>query len=401
MERDSENLSGVLSVKVLENQKNASHIRKMFEQGEEMKKRLGEDKVFDFSLGNPDAEPPASVTETYMKYLSGGYKGLHRYMNNAGYYEVREKIAKYISNNSNTAMPASNVILTVGASGALNVVFKTILNPGDEVITLAPFFVEYGFYVDNHLGKLVPVMTQKSTFVPDLDEIERHICEKTKAIILNSPNNPSGVVYSAECLDGIERVLKKCEKKYGTTIFVVSDEPYIKIAYDGVVVPNVLNHFENAIVVNSFSKSLGLAGERIGYIAVSARIGCAPGIMGGLVFCNRVLGFVNAPALAQFVVAENLDASVDIAAYTEKRDLFYDILAGAGFKCKKPQGTFYIFPEIMGDDEEEFKQKALKHNILIVPGFGVKGHFRAVFCVDIETIRNSRSAFMALAAEYT
>jgi aspartate aminotransferase len=321
-------------------------------------------------------------------------------MNNAGFADVREKIAKHISDNSNVPVPASNVIMTVGAAGALNILFKTILNPGDEVIALAPYFMEYNFYADNYHGKIVPVMTRKDTFQPDLGELEKAIGERTKAIIINSPNNPTGTVYGEKCLNDIEKLLKKCEKKYGTTIFVVSDEPYIKIAYDGVKIPNMLEHFENAIIVNSFSKSLALAGERIGYAAVSSRIGCAAEIMGGLVFCNRVLGYVNAPALAQLVAADNLDAGVDVSAYAEKRDLFLDILTSAGFECQKPQGAFYLFPKIMGADDEQFKQAALRHNILIVPGFGVKGHFRAAYCVDIDTIRNSRDAFNALAAEY-
>ena len=400
MAENREKNVGVLSGGVQAHQVNSSYIRRMFEQGEELKKKLGSDKVFDFSLGNPDAEPPKSVIETYIRYVNGAYAGLHRYMNNAGFIDVRDKIAKHITKNSNVAMPASNVIMTVGAAGALNVLLKTILNPGDEVVALAPYFMEYNFYVDNYLGKLVPVKTQEGTFMPDLDEIEKHICEKTKAIILNSPNNPTGIVYSAESLDGIERLLKKCEKKYGITIFVISDEPYVKIAYDGIKIPNVLDHFENAVIINSFSKSLSLSGERIGYAAASSRISCAGDLMSGMVFCNRVLGFVNAPALAQFVVAENLDASVDVDAYREKRDLLYDILTQAGFECNKPQGAFYLFPKIMGNDEETFKDKALKHNILIVPGFGVRGHFRAVYCVDINTIRNSRAAFMALAAEF-
>ena len=389
-----------LSKNVQDHQINASYIRRMFEQGEELKKKFGSDKVFDFSLGNPDAEPPESVVMAYRKYANGDYPGIHRYMSNAGFYEAREKIAAHISANSIVTVPASNVIMTVGAAGAINILMKTILNPGDEVIALAPYFMEYNFYVDNYQGKLTPVNTQEDTFMPDPELIERHICEKTKAIILNSPNNPTGVIYSAECLDAIEATLKKCEKKYGTKIFVISDEPYIKIAYDGVKIPNMLDHFENAIIINSFSKSLALAGERIGYAAVSGRIDCANEIMSGMIFCNRVLGFVNAPALAQIIVAENLDATVDINAFMEKRDILYDIITGAGFECNKPQGAFYLFPKIMGNDEEEFKERALKHNILIVPGFGVKGHFRAVYCIDINVIKNSRDAFMALAAEY-
>ena len=389
-----------LSQSVQQHQANSSYIRKMFEQGEELKKKLGKDKVYDFSLGNPDTEPPEGVIEAYKKYANGSFPGLHRYMSNAGVYDVREKVAKRLTDDSGVNVPVSNVVMTVGAAGAINTLLKAILNPEDEVIALAPYFLEYGFYVDNYLGKLVPVETQKDTFMPDIDEIERHVTEKTKAIILNSPNNPTGVVYSAERLIDIENMLKKCEKKYGTTIFVISDEPYVKIAYDGVKVPNMLACFENAVIVNSFSKSLALAGERIGFVAVSGRISCAEALVGGIVFCNRVLGFVNAPALAQYVVADNLDISVNIDEFKEKRDELYGILIEAGFECNKPQGAFYLFPKIMGNDEEEFKNNALKHNILIVPGFGVKGHFRAAYCVDINTIRNSKNAFMTLAAEY-
>ena len=381
---------------------NSSYVRKMFEQGEELKKIHGADDVYDFSLGNPDVEPPDGVRESFIRNAAGMASGAHRYMNNAGYPQVREKIAALISGQSGVDMKPGCVVMTVGAAGAMNIALKTLLNPGDEVIAFAPYFKEYDFYAKNHGGRVIPIKTDEDTFYPNPATLEAAVTERTKAVVVNSPNNPSGAVYDAECLDAIAGVLRACEKKYGTDIYVISDEPYINIIYDGKKAPHIFRHYQNAIIVNSFSKSLALAGERIGYAAVCAEAADAEKIAEGLVFCNRVLGFVNAPAFMQRIVAENLEESVDLALYTKKRDAICSILREAGFDFHVPQGAFYLFPKIMGGDEENFKERAIKHNILIVPGtgFGWPGRFRLAYCVSDETILRSRDAFLALAAEF-
>jgi aspartate aminotransferase len=381
---------------------NASYVRKMFEQGEELKKLYGADKVFDFSLGNPEVEPPVSVRESFVRNAADASPGGHRYMNNAGYMHVREKIAELISRQYGAPVKPGHIVMTVGAAGGMNIALKTLLNPGDEVIAFAPYFKEYDFYVKNHGGRIVPVKTDSETFLPDPAALEAAVNERTKAVIINSPNNPTGVVYGDADFQAVADTLRLCEKRFGTDIYVISDEPYIKILYDGVEAPHVFRFFKNVIIINSYSKSLALAGERIGYAAVGPDTAGADAVAAGMVFCNRVLGFVNAPAFLQKVVADNLDASVDIAVYEEKRIAVCSIMDEAGFEYPVPKGAFYLFPKILGNDEEEFKNRAIKHNILIVPGtgFGWPGRFRLAYCVATETILRSRDAFMELAAEY-
>ena len=381
---------------------NASYVRKMFEQGEEMKKLYGSDKVFDFSLGNPEVEPPESVRESFVRNAADASPGGHRYMNNAGYIHVREKVADLISRQCGAPVKPGHIVMTVGAAGGMNIALKTLLNPGDEVIAFAPYFKEYDFYVKNHGGRIVPVKTDSETFLPDPAALEAAVNARTKAVIINSPNNPTGVVYGGADLQAVADTLRACEKRFGTDIYVISDEPYIKILYDGVEAPHVFRFFKNVIIINSYSKSLALAGERIGYAAVGPDTAGADAVAAGMVFCNRVLGFVNAPAFLQKVVADNLNASVDIAVYEEKRKTVCSIMDDAGFEYPVPKGAFYLFPKILGNDEEEFKNRAIKHNILIVPGtgFGWPGRFRLAYCVATETILRSRDAFMELAAEY-
>ncbi|MDR3121718.1 MAG: pyridoxal phosphate-dependent aminotransferase [Clostridiales bacterium] len=391
-----------INKRLTEDLKNASFIRKMFEQGEELKKIHGADKVFDFSLGNPEVEPPESVRESFVRHAGDQTPGTHRYMSNAGYPHVRESVAELIGRQSGIKPRANLVVMTVGAAGGLNIVLKTLLDPGDEVVAFAPYFKEYNFYAQNHGGRIVEAATDPETFLPSPEALERAVTARTKAVILNSPNNPTGAVYDAACLTALADAVRACEKKFGHTIYVISDEPYVSIVYDGAVPPQVFCHFENAIIINSYSKSLALAGERIGYVAVSPNAADADRIAEGLVFCNRVLGFVNAPAFLQRVVADSLEASVDVAVYAEKRDAICAILREAGFTFRVPQGAFYLFPKILGNDEEAFKDAAVRHNILIVPGSGFAGpgHFRLAFCVATETIQRSRGAFLALAAEY-
>lgn len=392
----------MISKKVEENLKNSSWIRKMFEEGAKLKSIYGDDNVFDFSIGNPYFEPPVAVVENLKNLVNNDYKGLHRYMSNAGYDDVREKVAKAVSENADTPIGYENVIMTVGAAGGLNVCFKALLNEGEEVIAFAPYFVEYGFYADNHGGKLVVCDTDKSTFFPNLDTFENMINEKTKAIIINSPNNPTGVIYSEELLKDMASIIEKKEKEFGTDIYIVSDEPYAVIRYDNIELPNVFNIFKNSIIANSFSKSLGLAGERIGYLAVNSKIEHDELLVNALIFANRTLGFVNAPAIFQKVIGDSVKETVDVNEYLIRRNMFYDILTEVGFECVKPQGAFYLFPKAPIDDDVEFVMKAKEFNILAVPGsgFGCPGYFRLSYCIGIDTIENSKEAWKKLAKFY-
>jgi len=392
----------MFSEKIVSNLQKSSWIRAMFEEGEKLTKKYGADNVYDFSLGNPFAEPPREVNDSLRKYVSGEITGIHRYMNNAGYPEVREKIAKSLEKDCGIPLSSENVIMTVGAAGGLNVVLKALLNPEDEVLVLAPYFVEYNFYIDNHGGKTIIVPPDTTTFEPDLDALEKLISPVTKAMIINTPNNPTGIIYSEEILRKIRDLVILKEKEFGTTIYIISDEPYSKIIYDNIKMPSIFSIFENGIVVNSFSKSLGLAGERIGYIAVNSKIHDASLLINALGFCNRTLGFVNAPGLFQKVAADALDAEIDIEGYKIKRDFLWENLTRMGFKCIKPQGAFYLFPKALIDDDIQFIQSALKYNLLLVPGsgFGCPGYFRISYSINMDTVVNSIPAFEKLAREF-
>lgn len=392
----------MISEKILYQTKNGSMIRAMFEEGARLKKIYGEDKVYDFSLGNPDYEPPEAVIKALKKYILDEKPGIHAYMNNAGYQDVRQKIADSVAKESGLPIASDNIVMTCGAAGGLNVVLKTILDPDDEVILFAPYFVEYNFYIDNHGGKSVIVPPDYETFEPNLSGLEKAINKKTKAIILDNPNNPTGVVYSREKLEQVSAILEKKEKEYNTTIYVISDEPYNKLAYDGVEVPNLLNIFKNAILVNSFSKSLALPGERIGFICASPQIEDLSDFMTGLAFCNRTLGFVNAPSLFQRVAADAINEPVNTDELKRRRDFLYENLTKLGYSCVKPKGAFYMFPKSLIEDDVEFCKRAAKYNLLIVPGSGFRcpGYFRLAYCVSFETIKNSIPAFKALAEEF-
>ncbi|HHV29060.1 MAG TPA: pyridoxal phosphate-dependent aminotransferase [Clostridium sp.] len=393
----------MISESVVNNLKNASWIRAMFEEGEKLRKIHGKDNVYDFTLGNPDHEPPASVKEALKTIVNEDKPGIHRYMNNAGYDDVREKVADYLNKTSGlSSITSKHIIMTCGAAGALNVVLKTILNPGEEVIILAPYFAEYIFYVGNHDGKVVIVPPEKDSFKPDLKILESSITNKTKAIIINSPNNPSGYIYSEETLKGISDILEKKEKEYNSTIYAISDEPYYKLVYDDAKLPFLFKLFKKSFIVNSFSKSLALPGERIGYIAVNPEVPELNLILESLVFCNRTLGYVNAPALFQKAIVDSLDVDIDIESYKQRRDIIYENLTRLGFSCIKPQGTFYIFPKSPIEDDIQFIKHAVKYNLLLVPGtgFGLPGHFRLSYCVSMDTIKNSLPAFEALAKDF-
>lgn len=391
----------MLSDKIAENLSRSSWIRAMFEEGDKLRAVHGADNVFDFTLGNPDTEPPNSVKEAFIKLANDDTPGMHRYMNNAGYVDVREAVAQQLRKESGVNLSAKHVVMTCGAAGGLNVVLKTILNPEDEVIVLAPYFVEYLFYIDNHGGKPVIVNTSAKDFQPDVEAVAASVTPKTKAVIINSPNNPTGVMYSEQALQNLSAALKAKEKEFDSNIYVLSDEPYNKIVYDGAVLPQLLNIFQNAFVINSFSKSLSLPGERIGYIAANPAMDFCEQLIEGLVFCNRTLGFVNAPAFAQKAIAGSLDEAADVEQYKEKRDILYNHLIKLGFSCIKPEGAFYLFPQALIPDDVEFAKLALKHKLLLVPGkgFGCPGYIRISYCVSMKTVKNSLPAFEALVKE--
>ena len=392
----------MFSEKIVTNLGKSSWIRAMFEEGEKLRKIYGAENVFDFSLGNPDPEPPVKVKDTLKQLVLESTPRMHGYMPNAGFPDVRAKVAAYLQENTGVALTAQQIVMTCGAGGALNVILKTLLNPGEEVIVLAPFFVEYLTYIDNHQGTGVVVPTKKDSFQPDLDAIEAAITPKTKAIMINSPNNPTGVIYSESILKELDALLERKEKQFNTVIYVISDEPYRKLVYDNYALPSVLKIFRNSIMVDSFSKSLSIPGERVGYIAANPGILDIDILMNGLIYCNRTLGYVNAPALFQKVIADTLDEAVDIEIYRERRDLLYNNLIAMGYECVKPQGAFYLFPKAFIEDDIEFKNRALKYNILIVPGTGFSGpgYFRLSYCVSLKTIQDSLPAFEALAKEF-
>ncbi|MCK4621921.1 MAG: pyridoxal phosphate-dependent aminotransferase [Desulfuromonadales bacterium] len=377
----------------------ASWIRKMFEEGAALRQQYGADQVFDFTLGNPTIEPPAELHAALKKIAETPVPGMHRYMNNAGYDETRAAVAEVIAEHCDQPITGANVVMTCGAGAALNVVLKTLLNPGDEVIILTPYFVEYKFYIDNHQGIPVTVAT-KEDFQPDLEAIEGAINERTRAIIVNSPNNPTGVIYPETTLKQLGELLQKKEQELGISITVISDEPYAKISY-GEKVPCIFNCVSNSIIVTSHSKDLALPGERIGYLAANPAMTEVDLFMQGAIFCNRVLGFVNAPALMQRLVTGLQRCSVDSEIYRHKRDLLYDKLTTLGFEMVKPGGAFYLFPKSPLTDEMDFIRLAQQYLILLVPGsgFGAPGYFRIAYCVDDDMIERSLPLWEQLAKE--
>ena len=379
----------------------ASWIRKMFEEGERLRKIHGAENVYDFTLGNPNVEPPRKFDEELLSLARNPPPGIHRYMNNAGYDESRAAVAEILAEKSGLPVTGAQVMMTCGAAGALNAALKTMLNPGEEVIILAPYFVEYKFYIDNHGGVPKVVSTVPDTFQLDLPAIERAITPLTRALIICSPNNPTGVIYPAESLRDLGIMIRRKERELERPIYVISDEPYARIAYDGTTVPNIFPYVDNSLIVTSHSKDLALPGERIGYLAVNPRMTHVELFMEGAVFCNRTLGFVNAPALMQRLVARLQRESVDIAAYQEKRDILYHYLTEMGFSMVRPDGAFYLFPKSPFADDVEFVKLAQKHHILLVPGagFGATGYFRIAYCVDKAMIERSLPAWRTLARE--
>ncbi len=371
----------------------SSWIRKMFEEGKKRKEQFGPDNVFDFSLGNPCLEPPARFNEVVHALIDDKTPGQHGYMPNAGFETVRQKIAAYLSNLYAKNFTASDIIMTVGAGGALNVVFKTFFDHDDEVILLSPYFTEYDFYLDNHMAIPVVVGT-KPDFGLDPEIISNAITDRTRAVLINSPNNPTGRVYTEKELIELADVLMYHSNRLGRPILLISDEPYRKIVYDGIIPPDIFDIYQELIVVTSFSKDLSLAGERIGYIAVHHDITDKDEIMAGMIFSNRVLGYVNAPALMQRAVSYLLDETVDVSIYQRKRDLLYNSLVSFGYEIVRPQGAFYLFPKTPVDDVE-FVNALRNENILTVPGSGFGGpmYFRIAYCVPDRTIEMSLPGF--------
>ena len=383
-----------IAKKVAEIIERASWIRKMFEEGARLKAEHGPENVFDFSLGNPNLPPPEKFNEILRDTVSTCGLGDHCYMPQCGFPQVCESIADYLTHEQKVPVSEHEVIMTCGAAGALNVILKTLLDPGDEVITPAPYFVEYNFYADNHGGVLKTVPTHPD-FTLNIEAIGEAITPQTKAVLINSPNNPTGQIYSADSLKDLGDLLRRKSEEFGRIIYLISDEPYRKIVYDDAEVPSIFTFYPETILGTSYSKDISIPGERIGFLAVNPHATHKAELIGGMNLANRILGFVNAPALMQRVVACLQGASVDIDAYARKRELFCEGLGECGYEFTKPPGAFYLFPKSPIPDDVEFVRALQEELILVVPGsgFGGPGHFRIAFCVDDATIMNAMPGF--------
>ena len=383
-----------IAQKVQQYMQAAAWIRGMFEQGIRLMQEHGADNVYDFSLGNPVVEPPPAFHEALHRLVSQPRTGMHRYMPNTGYVETRAAVAEQVQKETGIPFAAEHVIMVVGAAGGLNVVFKTLLDPGDEVMIFSPYFVEYNFYADNHQGvsKIVPT---DARFNLDLPAIAEALSARTKIVLINSPNNPSGVMYDADTIKALGDLLRRKQAEFGTQIYLVSDEPYKRLLYDGRVYPEVHAYFDNSIAVTSHAKDLALPGERLGHVAVNPACADLQEVLEGLSFANRTLGFVNAPALMQHVVRELQGVTIDMQQYERKRALMCDELAAMGYEFVRPQGAFYLFPKSPIEDDAAFVNMLLQRRILAVPGrgFGTPGHFRLAYCVEDRTIERALPGF--------
>lgn len=391
-----------ISEKMFQLTQRNSAVREMFEEGNRLASIYGRENVYDFSLGNPNIPAPEKVKEAAVSILeSESSTNVHGYMSNAGYPEVREAVANSLNKRFDTSFTADNILMTVGAAGGLNVILKTLINPGDEVIALAPYFLEYGNYVGNYDGTLVVVPANTNGFQPDAEALRSAVTPKTKAVIINSPNNPTGVIYSSETIKTLAAVLEMKQEEYGHPIFIIADEPYRELAYDGAEVPWLTKFYRNTLVGYSWSKSLSLPGERIGYLVIPSEVEDYKLIFEAASIANRVLGFVNAPSLIQRVVAKCLDERTDINSYDNNRKLLYNGIKEAGFECAYPQGAFYMWVKSPCDDKE-FCNMAKKYNILVVPGssFACPGYIRIAYCVSPKTIEGAIPGFKKLAKDF-
>ncbi len=378
-----------------------SLVRKMFDEGLVFIKKYGAENVYDLSLGNPITEPPPEFKRELLNFAQDKTPGLHRYMENAGYTDTRAAVAANIKKETGTDFTENDIVMTCGAAAALNVVFRTILTPGDEVILFAPFFAEYVHYINHHDGVL-KICPTDDNFLPRLDVLEKTIGPKTRALLVNSPNNPSGVVYGEKIFHDIAEVLYKKQKQYGTQIMLISDEAYSRILFDGLKYQSVWPHYSESIVVTSHSKDLALPGERIGYIAIHPDCTDKTDLMNGFIYCNRTLGFVNAPALMQRIVAKLQGVSVSAGEYQKTRDYLYSNLTEMGYSLVKPQGAFYLFPKSLQADDFAFVRELMEERVLTVPGqgFGTPGYFRICYCVDKRTIEGALAGLKKVAAKY-
>lgn len=393
----------MVSKQILQDISNSSAIRAMFTEGKELAEKVGSENVYDFSLGNPCTPVPEAYTRAMLDIINEeDSMELHGYMDNTGYLEVRKAVADSLNRRFGTAFDSGNIIMTVGAAGAINVILKTLFDPGDELMVFVPYFTEYRNYCGNWQGVLVEVKPDYETFLPDFADMEQKLTPRTKAVIINNPVNPSGVLYSEETIKKITALLEKKQLEYGHEIYIISDEPYREIVFDGRTVPFLTKYYNNTFVTYSFSKSLSIPGDRIGYIAISNEMTDFATVSAGLAFANRVNGFVNAPALMQKAVARCLDEQTDIAFYDRNRRLIYTALTGMGFSCVKPEGTFYLFIRSPEPDEKKFVETAKKYHIMLVngTGFACPGYVRLAYCVPYEKIERSLPAFKALAEEY-
>lgn len=393
----------MVSKKIEKALQGSSAIRAMFNEGKEMAALYGAENVYDFSLGNPTTPAPAKVNEAIKQAVDQlNPLELHGYMSNAGYEDVRKAMADNLNGRFGTDFTERNIVMTVGAAGGLNIIFKTLLNPGDEVVVFAPYFGEYRAYAANFDAVIVEVAPDFESFQPDLQEFEKKLTAKTKVVLVNTPNNPTGVVYSEDTMKQIATILEKKEKEYGHEIYLVSDEPYRELVYDGVQELFLTKYYRNTIVGYSFSKSLSLPGERIGYVAVPNEVVDAQKILDGLEVSNRTLGFVNAPSLIQKAAAAAVEEKTDVDFYDRNRKLLYEGLTKLGFNCVKPQGAFYLWMKSPDEDEERFVENAKKYHIILVKGsaFACPGYVRMAYCVSPDMIQKSLPEFEKLAREY-
>ena len=393
----------MVSKQILEDISNSSAIRAMFIEGKALAEEVGRENVFDFSLGNPCTPVPEAYTRAMLEIIrEEDSLELHGYMDNTGYPEVRKAVADSLNRRFKTRFDAGNIIMTVGAAGAINVILKVLFDPGDELMVFAPYFTEYRNYCGNWRGVLSVVEPDYETFQPDLADMERKLSPKTKAVKINNPVNPSGVIYSEETIQRIASLLEQKQQEYGHEIYLISDEPYRELVFDGKTTPFLTKYYRNTFVTYSFSKALSIPGDRIGYLVVPKEMADFDTVFQGLAIANRITGFINAPALMQKAVARCLEEKTDVDFYDRNRKRIYEALTGLGFSCVKPEGTFYMFLKSPEPDEKKFIEAAKKHHIILVNGttFACPGYVRLAYCVPYEMLERSLPAFAALAAEY-